>query len=1116
MNASLQTMGAKLTAVETKINTVASTVSTKVPAAGVAASNSFQKFNDTIGRTAQQLRSFGWLATTVLTVPIVMAVTKTIGAFKDFEYNMDKIIGLAGIAKKTTAEWGDSIKNMAKEVGQKPQDLADALYYVASAGFKTNVALDIVKQSAKGAAAGLGEVKTVADLVTSVMNAYGQGNITATRTLDILTAAVREGKGEADAMATSLGSVIPFAAQLGISFDQVAGSVAAMTLQGASAANAATYLRNIMMKLIHPAKQSEDALKEMGTSTAALRREIKEKGLLEGLMKLRQMTDQYGEEMMGKVIPNIRGMLGELMLTGKNFEYNQKVMDAVTDSAGSLAIAYEAVYMSTKMRLARATASLNTSLIDIGATLKQAVLPILEKWVERLKDLSDWYKNSSEGTQKFVTKTGGLLALSGPVTLLFSTFMWGYKGVASAVGSVIGKLIQLVKWAGVASESIGGMGEVVAVGGPYAALAALLGGAVWWTVKYKNNVVEAAKADDVLKKALVDVNGELKRLIDLNPADLDVIGKQDFTKLQQMASWAMKSVEMQKERVKYFYIVSNLEKGELEQANRTRLAWDEASDDQKLQANATIKKYNELGREFEKYQAILEDPKASEAEKKNAEKMLARNRSIYKDTMEIERGKLAELEKYAAATSIAVQGVMDDYSADAQDAADKAKAALIEGAFKPETTWKAMQEQINSINAVADAYKKMGLELPWDADKKKLDIYNDTLEQFIENGKSGSIHVTDLGERIKLLQQIIGTTGGVADKAFEDAKKALEDYKIDLATLSQVSKLRGPSFDIDTENLKVAENMLDKVVRNYDAFVAVFNKSGVNGIAATDALIKNLTTDIGSLNTTIGHTKDVERLNEFLSDVNGQLDKAARKFEIYGDAAKYSDEKTRIYNNAIEGLIDNFNGASVAIGGLVANFKDLADVASQTEVFKQNLELASEYFSIVSTAAETYQGILNNNKEKEIRNIEDVAKKHKASDQWLSAQREKIDKKYFKKEQNWAIAQALIDGALASMRAWATAKSWQEALAEQIVIAAETTAAIALISSQSFAKGGIVPSGYPNDSYPARLTSGEMVVPPGKLDNVMNDEDREVIFRIEGTTLVGVLENYNRKIKSFA
>jgi hypothetical protein len=41
-----------------------------------------------------------------------------------------------------------------------------------------------------------------------------------------------------------------------------------------------------------------------------------------------------------------------------------------------------------------------------------------------------------------------------------------------------------------------------------------------------------------------------------------------------------------------------------------------------------------------------------------------------------------------------------------------------------------------------------------------------------------------------------------------------------------------------------------------------------------------------------------------------------------------------------------------------------------------------------------------------------------------------------------------------------------------------------LSKAPRLAQGGIVPPGYPNDTYPAFLSSGETVVPPGKLPNL--------------------------------
>lgn len=63
------------------------------------------------------------------------------------------------------------------------------------------------------------------------------------------------------------------------------------------------------------------------------------------------------------------------------------------------------------------------------------------------------------------------------------------------------------------------------------------------------------------------------------------------------------------------------------------------------------------------------------------------------------------------------------------------------------------------------------------------------------------------------------------------------------------------------------------------------------------------------------------------------------------------------------------------------------------------------------------------------------------------------------------------------------------------------------------AQGGIVPPGYPNDTYPALLTSGEVVIPPRKLREFALGG--QVEFRIEGTTLVGILNKMNRKYKHY-
>ena len=64
----------------------------------------------------------------------------------------------------------------------------------------------------------------------------------------------------------------------------------------------------------------------------------------------------------------------------------------------------------------------------------------------------------------------------------------------------------------------------------------------------------------------------------------------------------------------------------------------------------------------------------------------------------------------------------------------------------------------------------------------------------------------------------------------------------------------------------------------------------------------------------------------------------------------------------------------------------------------------------------------------------------------------------------------------------------------------------------SMAGGGVVPGGYPNDSYPAMLTSGEAVIPPGELDEAKLGPQEVIVHSIiKGEDIYLTNENYKRK-----
>jgi TP901 family phage tail tape measure protein len=284
----------------------------------------------------------GRTMTRFVTLPMLLAGGAAVKRQKDFGASMTKIKGLVGVAGDVVDDWSKKVLEMAKVTGRGPEELADALYFVASAGIRGAEALEVLEMSAKASAAGLGETKVIADLVTSAMNAYGKENLSAAEATDILVASVREGKAEADALAGAMGMVLPIASAFGVSFDQVGAAFAGMTRTGTSARVASTQLKAILSAMASPSGEAEKAMSKFNYSAEQFRRTVREKGLIEALLELKNVT-KGNESAMADVFPNIRALMGSLDLLGSNMDYNVRIFESLKNASGSLERAFAEV-----------------------------------------------------------------------------------------------------------------------------------------------------------------------------------------------------------------------------------------------------------------------------------------------------------------------------------------------------------------------------------------------------------------------------------------------------------------------------------------------------------------------------------------------------------------------------------------------------------------------------------------------------------------------------------------------------------------------------------------------------------------------------------------------------
>lgn len=319
---------------------------------------------------------FGDKASRNVTLPLLAAGAASAKLAVDFNTAFTQMQTLAGVTGDEVAGLKEEVKRLAVETGRSPDELAKALYFIRSSGLEGADALKVLDASAKGAAIGLGDTASVADAVTSAINTYGAANLDGATAVDVLSAAVAAGKGEASEFAPQLGRLLPLANNLGVGFDQVAGSLAFLTKTSGDTSLASAQLGGVLAAFLKPTEQGRKQLDEMGLSADGLRKSLADNGLLP---TLGLVADKLGgnKDALGRLFEDREALTGFLGLT-QNAEEAAAVLDSVTGAAGKLDAEFGKLDDDPGFKLNQQFSELKVTMIDVGEKLLPSVIRLAE------------------------------------------------------------------------------------------------------------------------------------------------------------------------------------------------------------------------------------------------------------------------------------------------------------------------------------------------------------------------------------------------------------------------------------------------------------------------------------------------------------------------------------------------------------------------------------------------------------------------------------------------------------------------------------------------------------------------------------------------------------------
>ena len=453
------------------------------------------------------------IATTGLGVAVGNAMTKVAGKVGEigtaaikvgmtFEAEMSKVSAISG----ATGDELSSLTDKAKEMGAKTKfsatESAQAMEYMAMAGWKTEDMLNGIEGIMNLAAASGENLATTSDIVTDALTAFGLSAQDSTHFADVLAAASSNANTNVSMMGETFKYVAPVAGALGFSVEDCGVAIGLMANSGIKAGQAGTSLRQMLSRLTKPTKEVQTAMNTLGLSLTDSVGNVKS---LDTVMSdLRSGFSGLSKAEQTQIATSLAGqeaMSGLLAIVNASDEDFNKLKNSIYNADGA------AAEMAATMQdnLAGQITILKSGLEGLGISIYESVEVPLKNLasvgVKAISDLNEAY--ASGGFAGFINEIGNKVPMLKSFTDAIAGFAEKTKGMSTDelmnLGKLTGVLVGAVpafsligKSAGTFSDILGGLGDVT-------------GGAITAIGKFPDGLKNA-------KGAITGFGGSLKNL----------------------------------------------------------------------------------------------------------------------------------------------------------------------------------------------------------------------------------------------------------------------------------------------------------------------------------------------------------------------------------------------------------------------------------------------------------------------------------------------------------------------------------------------------------------------------------------------------------------------------
>ncbi len=372
-----------------------------------------------------------------VTTPIAALGTLAVKTASDFDSAMSQVAAVSG----ATGEELEALRDKAREMGAKTKfsasEAAEAMNYMAMAGWKTEDMLGGIEGIMNLAAASGEDLATTSDIVTDALTAFGLSAEDSGHFADILASASSNANTNVSLMGETFKYVAPLAGSLGYSAEDTATAIGLMANAGIKGSQAGTSLRSVMTRLAKPTKESQTAMDALGLSITDSSGKMKP--LSEIMDDMRKSFSGLTEEEKASYAAMLGGqeaMSGLLAIVNASDKDFENLSGAINDCNGSAAEMAEVMQDNLAGQLTILKSQMEELFISIGEVL----MPVIRDIVTWIQGIVDKLNSMDEGTRNTIITIALLVAALGPVLMIIGNITNGIGGlliVLSKMGPIV-------------------------------------------------------------------------------------------------------------------------------------------------------------------------------------------------------------------------------------------------------------------------------------------------------------------------------------------------------------------------------------------------------------------------------------------------------------------------------------------------------------------------------------------------------------------------------------------------------------------------------------------------------------------------------------------------------